>query len=77
MAAGYKEKNRRNHFEGCFSEGVNDFSWKAMRKASHCATCHGQTTDLEGKREKHSSKNECELLEKNCWLLGSMYLREN
>lgn len=75
VAGGFKEKSYRNHFKGCFSEGMNNFNWKGMRKEIHCAACHGQATDLEGKREKHISKNECELLEKNCWLLKSIWER--
>lgn len=48
-----------------------------MRKEINWTACHGQASDLEGKREKHISKNEWELLGKNCWLLKSTYLREN
>lgn len=77
MAGANKEKNYRNHFKGCFSEGINEFNWKGMRKEINWAACHGQASDLEGKRGKHISKNEWELLGKNCWLLKSTYLREN
>lgn len=52
----YKEKNYGNHYKGCFTEGMKGFNWKSVRKEIHSATCHGQATDLKGKREKHISK---------------------
>lgn len=74
-AGAYKEKNYRNHFKGCFSEGINEFNWKGMRKEINCTACHGQASDLEGKREKHISKNECETVREKL-LAAQKYVSE-